>query len=165
MAIGGKFNRPAPAAPKSPAKKSRYAGIEAAQPRDPMPTVGLYRFRVLDCVEGVNPGKGTESFKIFIEVVESEGAEALEAGRQATIVFLVTGKGGPSGLARTKSFIMAAAGFEDEDEYNQFDPDGLFIEACTGKVNDFSSLTIKGRLLDCQVSRGNPVREIGRAHV
>lgn len=156
----GKFQRPTGAA-SAPAqkKKSRYAGIQAAQPRDPMPHAGAYRFRVLECSEGTNPGKGTDSFKAKLEVVTiyDPTNHAHKVGDKVAFIQLVSGKGGPAGLARAKAFVMAAAGFEDEAAYDEFDPDGEFIDAQVGASNKFSEqgMSIVGALLDCEVLRGN----------
>lgn len=156
MAIG-KFNRPVAGAPAGK-KKSRYAGIQAAQPKDPMPHVGVYRFRVLECTEGHNPGKGTDSFKATLEIVDLEESNTHHsAGQRVVFIQLLSGKGGPAGLARSKSFVMAAAGFEDEAEFDAFDPNGEFIDACVGASNAYSERgdTIIGRLVDGEVLRGN----------
>lgn len=159
MAIGGKFNKPAAgAAPKKNVKKSRYAGIQAATPRDPMPHVGTYRFRVIEAVEGQNPGNGNESYKVKFEIVDldEDGARHHKAGDVVVMVQLLTGKGGPSGLQRVKSFVMAAAGYEDESEFDAFDPEGLFIDSTAGNVNAMSERgSIIGRVVDCMVTRGN----------
>jgi hypothetical protein len=161
----GQFKRPTAAAAAPPGKgrapvkrKSRYAGITADVPRDPMPEVGEYILKVVECTEGVNPGTGTESFKATFEVVDGTN-EAHAAGDQVVAVFLLTGKGGPSGLPRVKSLVMAAAGYESEDEFNAFDPDGEFIDACTGAVNAYSEagLGIAGRYVFAEVKRGKDV--------
>lgn len=162
MATNSRFQRPAAkAAPTK--KKSRYAGVTAAGARDPMPHAGEYIFRVLDAQEGSNPGTGTDSFKATLEVVESS-SENHDVGDTVAFIQLISGKGGPAGLSRTKAFIMAATGIEDEEAYDSLDPDGLFIEACTGASNAFSEafaeLTggnpIVGRLVRCKVLRGRP---------
>lgn len=159
MALG-KFNRPATtaSAPAGAKKKSRYAGIAAAQPRDPMPHVGVYRFRVLECVEGCNPGTNVESFKTTLEIVDlEEPNEHHKRGQRVTMVQLISGPSSVFGLPRTKSFVMAAAGYADEGEYDAFDPDGGFIDSCVGASNEYAKRgdTIVGRLVDCLVSRGN----------
>jgi hypothetical protein len=52
---------------------------------------------------------------------------------------------------------MSAAGFESEASFDVFDPEGGFIEACVGAANTYSEqgMTIVGRLVDCEVRRGN----------
>jgi hypothetical protein len=148
----GKFNKPAAGARPPAKKKSRYAGIKAAQPRDPMPHVGEYIFRVLEVAEGHNPGKGTDSHKKTLEIVELDGTDQHAVGDSVVVIDLINGKGGPAGLGRVKAFTMAAAGFEDEEAYDAFDPDGEYIDStCT----EGGPLT--GRLVACKVTRGNTV--------
>src|SRR5690606_20144087 len=111
MALG-KFNRPTTKAAAAAGKKqSRWKGVSAAAPRDPMPTVGLYRFRVVSNEHGVNPGKGRETFKIGLEVVASAGDEALPVGSNCVVIEFITGNAAPAGLARVKSHVKAAAVF------------------------------------------------------
>lgn len=149
--------------PARQARKSRYAGIKASEGRDPYPNVGEYLFNVAEMVEGHNPGKGASSVKLTLEVVESEGEHAQEAGERVFVSERVSGNGSPAGLARVKSFVMAAAGFEDEDEFDEFDPDGLFIEACLGESNDYSDheRLVVGRQVFCKVTRGREIPDSG----
>ena len=161
MAFGDKFKRaPAKSAPATGGKRrSKYGGVKANEPRDPMPHIGLYRFRVLACEEGHNPGKGADSFKTHLEIVDLDevAAKNHEKGDTVFMPQRVGGNGSASGLARVKSFVMGAAGYDDEDEYDAFDPSGEFIDAQVGNRNDYSEagLTIIGRLVDCEVTRGN----------
>lgn len=164
MGFGDKFKRPAaatkPANAPAGKRRSKYGGVKANTPQDPMPFPGLYRFRVLECAEGQNPGKGTDSFKTKLEIVAFEGPEVIDAvGDEVFVGWVTSGKGGPSGLGRVKAFVIGTAGYDDEAEYDEFDPDGEFIDACVGSRNDYSEagLTIIGRLVDCEVTRGNPV--------
>lgn len=157
--IAGKFSRPNAAVSQPAARKSRYAGIQAAQPRHPIPHAGVYRFRVLGCEEGSNPGKGTESFKAHLEIIEIDGHNPNHnIGDHVVMIQLLTGAAGPFGLARVKAFVMAAAGYADESEFDAFDPQGGFIDAIVGAANEYSARgdTIVGNLVDCQVLRGNP---------
>lgn len=157
-----KFQRPAPARPAAatPARRSKYAGIQAAQPRDPMPAEGMYRFRVLSVDEGHNPKTGNDSFKTRLEIIELD-EHAAQHHREGDVVFMgwiTSGKGGASGLSRVKSFVMAAAGYTDESAYDAYDPDGGFIEACLGAANEYAERgeTILGAEVLCRVTRGNP---------
>jgi len=124
-----------------------------------MPTVGDYRFRVVGCAEGNNPGTGNDSFKVSLEVVDSDGTDAFKSGDEGVAVFIISGKGAQAGLSRVKSFVMAAAGYaiDDEGDYDEFDPEGDFIDSCTGAQNSFSEMGgVDGRLVDCRVTRGGP---------
>jgi hypothetical protein len=156
MAIGNFGGaRKKPAAPK----KSRYAGIQAAAPRDPIPQPGAYRLRVLECEETSNPRTG-DWFRTTFEVVDTEVAEH-PIGSRVAMINQVSGSGAASGLARVKSFVMSAAGFEDESEYDTFDPEGGFIDSLVGAANEYSKEghTIINRLVDCLVSRGNATKD------
>lgn len=142
-------------------RKSRYAGIQAAGSRDPYPNPGEYVLLVESMTESHNPGKGTESVKITLEVVESEGDGAQDKGDRVFVSERVVGPGSAPGLSRLKSFVMAAAGFDDEEEYDAFDPNGEFIEACLGASNAFSGddrLAV-GRMVACRVSRGRDLQD------
>ncbi len=139
-------------------RRSKYSGIKASEPKDNMPTCGDYRFRVSNVVEGYNEEEDRESFKITLEVVDSDGSDANKPGDSVFVVFITSGKGGRFGLERVKSFVMAAAGYDDDDEdaYDEFDPEGDFIDSCTGTANDFSDMGgVTGRLVECRVTRGN----------
>lgn len=137
-------------------RKSRYAGIQAAGARDPYPNCGEYVLRVESMVESFNPGKGTDSVKVTFEVVESTGKEAQAPGDRVFVSERVSGPGSPAGLSRLKSLVMAAAGFDDEAEFDDFDEDGEFIEACLGASNKYSKddRLAPGRLVAVRVSRG-----------
>lgn len=150
-----KFKRPAAAgagAAKGAArvKKSKYAGVSAAAPRDPMPEVGEYRFEILNVEAGFNPGKGQESFKISLRVagLDDEAAKHHAEDDRLFVVFVTSGSGAQAGLSRVKAFVMAAAGYDDEAEYDAFDPDGEFIDACEGGEH------LPGRFVDARVTRG-----------
>lgn len=141
------------------AKKSIYAGIQANVPREPIPDKGTYTLKVLDTVEGNNPGKGTVSFKTRFEIVEiHDGGANMKVGAVVVVPFVTEGsKAAPQNRSRVKAQVMACAGFDDETEYDAFDPDGLFIEACKGDSNPRSeevATTYNDRLVLCQVERG-----------
>ena len=151
----GKFNKPAATGARPAAKKkSRYAGAQASRPRDPMPYEGVYVFRIVSNEEGYNQGSGTDSHKKTLQIVELDEAAAKyhAIGDSVLVVDLVSGKAGPSGIGRVKAYMMAAAGFDDEAEYNDFDPDGEFIDSASSAGGP-----IEGRFVACKVTRGNLV--------
>lgn len=152
---------PPPAAAPAGPPASRWAGIQSAQPRDPLPNAGAYRFRLAGMVYGFNPGTQTESSKVTLEVVGSDGPEANKPGETVTVVNLLTGKAGLQGMPRTKAIVMAFAGCESDAEYNAFDPDGAFIDACHGRQNHRTAEAARmiGRLADSRVMRGNDVKD------
>src|SRR5690349_16342533 len=162
MTIAAKFGKPAPVKPGAKSqKKSKWAGLKAQAPRDPFPNVGEYLFEVLLVEEGYNPGKSTESVKITLRVIASEGPDASPEDINVFVTERVSGNGAQQGLSRFKSFIMAAAGFADEDEYDAFDPEGEFIEACLGRDNAFagSERIVTGRQVACRVTQGRPTAD------
>lgn len=150
---------PAKPAAKAPLKKkaSKYAGNKIATPRDPMPMPGAYRFEVLKCEETVNPGTGNESFKAHLKVLALDNEDHKE-GDTVVAIFSTKAK---AGLSRIKSLVMFASGYEDESEFDAFDPDGEFIEACAEYANSYSEagLTIVGRIVDCEVRKGKATPE------
>lgn len=153
-----RFNRPvAKPVVEAPKKHRRFGGIRAASGQTDIPRVGVYRFEVLAITEGHNEQTEDDSFKISLRIVTIfDGGEG-HAENEAVIVPLkLTGKAGKFGRAEAKSFVMAAAGFEDEAEYDEYDPDGDFIEACLGDDNAYSNRgdTLVGRLVDGEIKRG-----------
>lgn len=159
-APGGFTRTPAsaPVAGGRAAPKSRWAGVQSAEPRLPMVGEGVYRLRVASCEQGFNPGTGTESFKANLEVVDAADGSANAPGDNVMVIELLSGKAMQSGMARTKAFIVAASGYDGDAEYDAFSPDGGHIDAVLGIANSYASQTIVGRLVDCRVSRGKPVK-------
>lgn len=157
-----KFNRHAtkPAAAKQSAPKRRFEGVRAATDREGMPPAGGFLFRCMGCEEGLNPVSHNASFKISVEVVDTDTDKA-QAGETFKLIIMqnVIGDG------QFKRFCMAIAGIEDEDEYDAFDPKGLFIEACLNHDNEFArdpdtneliGNPCVGELFGCDVSLGKP---------
>lgn len=164
MTAIGQFNKGAgsaakPAA-KAPAKpRSRWAGIKAAQPRDPFPHAGVYRFRIVSNEEGFNPGTNNASFKAHLEIVaQGDGQTMHNVGDAVMALFMLSTTAGQS---RAKAYVIAGAGFEDEESYDAFDPDGEFIDAVLGHQNARSedAAAFAGRLVDCVVSKGKETGE------
>lgn len=162
MAIPSKFNRPAatPAAKPAPAQRARYGGIQAAAPRDPMPQPGVYRVRVEQFEEGeLVQGKDTQSVRLTIEVLESQGGDP--EGARLFIPFRVVGKGATQGRGRMKAFVIAACGYEDEASYDAYDPDGFGLDALLGYAAPapFGGKTIVGREVYLEVTKGNAMKD------
>lgn len=139
---------------------SRFAGVPMAGERHPLIQYGGYRFLILDVSQGHNPNEGTYSFKSTLEVVAVAEGSTHQVGEQvAFIQSLKPGKQLQYALARVKSYVAHAAGFATDAEYDAFDPNGDFIESLLGTVNSFSQqgMTIVGRYVDCQATRGKAV--------
>lgn len=155
--VGG-FKRPAAPTKPQAKPKSKYGGIACRPPRDPMPEVGIYRFKVTECVEGFNPGSRKSSFKAKCEVVQVLQAadNSNQVGDTVSIIFQADTGPGRSDI---KAFCMGFAGFLEESEYDAYDPEGFFIEACTGTANEYTEefegvQPIIGRMCDVEVKRG-----------
>jgi hypothetical protein len=170
MAAGSRFGKGAATktAPTAAAKKqpkpvqrvSKYANVEEQEDQDPMPVKGAYRLRYLGTEDNPSPkNKSVSWFRALFEIVEMDGAEAEAAhsvGDNVAVIQQSAGNGAPQGLPRIKSLIRHVAGYETEEEYDEYDPDALFIEACTGIANQYSedAEAMKGRLVDVVVTRG-----------
>lgn len=160
------------------ARRSKYAEANVELGRDPIPEEGVYRFRVLETEEGFNEGSGQDSFKVKVCAVEVGDDTPAKPGDEFMVVFIVSGKGGPAGVNRAKELVMAAAGFgptmtdrqgmstrdlraaiaEAQEAYDAQDEEwgyrGAFIDALTGVDNGVDG-DLEGRLVDCEVGRGN----------
>lgn len=149
MAIG-KFNRPA--AGKPPAKKkSRYAGIKESS-KEPMPTEGRYRFRLIGYEFATHPKSGRNSIKMHFSVVSASNGTP-EGAQQLALFFLTS-----AGQSDLKKSIRAVSGFDSEEEYDEFDPEGEFIGyVAEGEQNDYSHIVVEGRLFDAIVTYGGDV--------
>ena len=145
----------ATAAPKTAG--SRWDGIESTPPKLPILGKGTYRVRVIGCVETVNPGKGSTTFKATLSVVDALAGATNAAGDSVVVLEMTSGKAAQSGMGRVKAFVIAAAGFSDQASFNAYTPDGGFIDAVLGVANEFSARgdTINGRLVDVEVAAGN----------
>jgi hypothetical protein len=175
MPLGSKFQRsesntsnnagakPGGARPAAGGRKPFYAGMKSAKQRPPFPCVGVYRFELLRCEEGYNEGNNCQSFKVFLKIidmveceVDSRGQPKHKIGEEVMVSFRTTGNGSQAGRDRLKAFVVGIAGYANDDEYDAFDPDGLYIEALTDVANDYHAefKNSAGRLVDCQVVRG-----------
>jgi hypothetical protein len=167
MAIGKFGNKAAtPAAgakrpaPKPVQRVSKYGAAKDVEDRDPMPVVGTYRFRVLGCEDNPSPKNPSNMwFRTQLEIIALEGPQAEQTHQVGDVVVMIqqtAGNGAPQGIPRVVAFVRHAAGYEDFDEYKAYDPDGYFIDAQSGIVNDYSERGefIVGRLVDAQVTRG-----------
>lgn len=152
---------PAPAAPAPAAAfgASPWRGVQSAKPRSPMLGTGDYVVRVLSNELGYNPNSREQSFKGSVEVMwAAEGSQTM-VGERAAVINKLHGPSAELGYQRSKAYIVAAAGFESDAEYDAFDPNGDFAQAVTGTANAYSQegYGIVGRLVRVRVSRGNDV--------
>jgi hypothetical protein len=138
------FPRQQPAAQTAAPSRNKYAGIAAAKPQTPIIPEGMYRVRVAEFAESPpTPGKDTWQTVTF-EIVATAIGDA-QPGESYAMLNAVTGKAGLSGQSRMKAFAMAAAGYDDEQQFNAsaFEHESQLI----------------GRLVDVKVTRGNPTKD------
>lgn len=123
-------------------KQSRWAGVRCSTNYTQPPTVGTYLLKRL--------GSKTEDTKTrdqywrtTCEVVEilkkgpdpEADGKSTPAGTEVEMSHPLTGNASWRGMSDVKSEVMSMAGFEDESEYNEFDPDGELIDAMDGEDN------------------------------
>lgn len=152
------YAAPAPQPPTD--YQSMWSGVQSAKDRPPMLRVGHYIVRVLDCALGQNEQTEDRSFKANVEVVFAGPGSQSAVGERAAFVQKLSGKSGKFGKERSKSFVVAAAGYQGDVDYGAFDPQNQFMSAVCGAPNQYLQAfpnTIRGRLVEVVVSRGNPV--------
>lgn len=161
--MAASYTRPVPqAAKKAEPPKSIYAGINTDVLRDPMLDPGKYRLRVLSAEERVNPQDEAKRTVItHFEVAETYEGN-MKPGAKGATVFAVTGsKAAPYNRARLKAQMAACVGIE-LFQYDEFDPDGMFLEACLGYSNDRSveiESAFLGREVLVTVTLGSPCKD------
>lgn len=125
MAIPNRFQGQQPAASSGPSAvpyRSRHAGVPA-NTRDPYlaPCDTPYVIEVLSTRDSsLDPGvkkAGKGSFIISLKVVESAHPD-YPAGTRATITQSVVGGAEETGRSQAKCFLIAACGFEKEEEFD-----------------------------------------------
>jgi hypothetical protein len=122
----------------------------------------LVRFSI---EEGYNPGKKRTSFKTTFTVMYADPEKCDERsnkeGDEVFITECIMGGGSDAGCSRVKAMAISAAGFATEAEYDVFDPEQYFLEACTGEANEYSTegQPLIGRLVWCLVKRGKLIGE------
>lgn len=128
--------------------------MRSAMPRDPFPEPGTYRFRVAGVTWGVNPGKNDrESVKTRFTIadLDEQGAASHSLGDSLVMVNFYT----KPGMAEFQSFVVAAAGFESDEEFiAATDDDGTFVDALIA-----GSGALDGRLVDVIVTKGLPAKD------
>ncbi|OFV81962.1 MAG: hypothetical protein A2Y78_00055 [Acidobacteria bacterium RBG_13_68_16] len=141
---------PAPAAPPGfggptppPTGRSKYAGIVAAEPREPQPAPGTYQLEVLALHEGVSPKSRLEWWKAICRVVAVAPGSGQADGDEVAVLQMMT----PSGAGLVKQFLLAAFG-TDEAQFN----------AWAASVGDAAvNQALVGRRVNADVSRGSDI--------
>lgn len=139
----------------APPARSRWEGIRAAGARDPMPGQGTYRFEIVSCVTGFNPGTQKESFKVQLRVLEATPGSETPKDAIVFAVFLAT----TPGFCETKAFTMYAAGCGPTLEDRVKRPGSVAQLHNEGEAQ-FAELEAKhggvGSIIDATFGRGAP---------
>lgn len=122
----------------APAGGSRWGGIPSAAPKTPQLNIG--HEYVVELVapgyqETRNQGKGTESFKVHLRVVESDDPH-LPVGSSAIVIYMKHGKALETAMSKMKATSVAFAGCADDAEYDARDPGGLLISNTFNNVGE-----------------------------
>ena len=144
----------------APARRrvSRYKGIEAGEARVPLLPAGDYLLEVASHEEKQkHTGAKTWAICTFL-VIDSDGLEAAKPGEQGAASFCVDTA---PGLKEFKRYAIAMSGHETEDEYDDFDPEGEFMDALFGEQNDMSSQAKAaiGTRVAVSITRGRDVTD------
>lgn len=153
---------------KATKKASRFGGVKASGDRTPQLGPGEY---LLEVQSTEVSRESSEYFKFFakvVEVLDDKFCDSSDPGEGDDVLALLqcmSGKSSKPGLARVKSLAIALAGCENEAEFDEFDPDGLF---CEHVLNDGSDgldengeeyPDLEGVRVRVRVRKGKPTRD------
>lgn len=159
MAIGN-IKRPEDSTSTAPAAQprrtaSRFAGVKSSKPQTPQPPVGRYRFEIAAFREGRSPVR-----YVFIDLIVREifrDGTGVQVGDTVTCMQNIVSD---AGVSRVKAAFVAGAGFDRDADYDEFDPNGDFIDFMFGHETAYCDLpdeertTLIGRYVDADVRRG-----------
>lgn len=163
------FKRPGASeatAPARPSRQSRYAGIKATVAHPPRLMPGKFKLRIDRHAEGENVKAGSVSHKAYFTVVECIDDQARQHHAPGDTVYeawRVVGAGSLQSRGSLKSYLMAACGYDiqEEAEFNELaGQGGELYEATLGEQNDRAlngADPVAGRMVDVIVLRGNAV--------
>ena len=147
MPLAKSFTKPA-------ASGSRWAGIPSAMPKTPKLNVGHdYDVELVSFEETRNPGKGTESFKVTVNVLTSDDSR-IPVGSQAVVIYSKHGKSLEMGMSKLKATAVAFAGCATDEEYDARDPSGALIDATFNNVGE----NLIGEKAHVKVMQGQPIQ-------
>lgn len=124
-----KFSKASKKAPKAKAKTSRWAKVKASEDRTPIIARGEYT--ALHKGARIKDESGTWGVVTF-EVITAKGDDATQPGEEGVMLQGMDDKYN-IGLGKIKKYVMALIGCADEDDYDEFDPDGEFLDAVFGE--------------------------------
>ena len=133
---------------------SRWGGIPSAMPKTPKLNIGHeYDVELVSFEETRNPGKGTESFKVTVTVVEGNDPR-IPAGTQAVVIYSKHGKSLEIGMSKLKATAVAFAGCADDEEYDARDPSGSLIDNTFNATGE----NLIGEKAHVKVMQGSPIQ-------
>ena len=146
----------------APARKARYGGIKVKADQLPLlgPSVCLWECVSLEegqIIEGKN-----QYNRLRIECVETIDGP-YKPGAVVELLFCVSGKGRASGEGRMKDAIRAFAGYDNEADYDAWDPEGHGIDAALNlsAPEPYDQFTIVGSRAYCTATEGKEVIKDG----
>jgi len=130
-----------------------------------MPEVGEYLLRWSSAEEVLSESKpGLSWFKALFEICEITdiankdnivASECHAIGDTVCALHATVGDAAIFGREDTKRMVMAVAGYESEEEYDAFDPEGFYIDCVQGIVTDYK-MGLEGRLVRARVTARKP---------
>ncbi len=148
---------------KKVAKKatSKYSGVTPAEDRDPILEEGLHQCKVLGTEEFEGEKKGGTYFKATLEIIESSTYDAGEV--RAFLQCVTKGNALRVGGPKVMSFVQAAAGFDDFDDFCE-DKGGAeeaaqFVDACGGgedACETFGENPLEDKIVNVRVTKNGP---------
>lgn len=142
-----------------PRRKGKWANVKAEDAKVPMPPPGDYKLEITNFERLTDSGNDTLRVTFKILGIASGGAavgtmdQDVNEDDECVVLFMISGDGARAGMSRFKSFMVTAAGFETEDDFDDFSPDGSFIDDC---IDAEGEADIIGRELNGICRRGKP---------
>jgi hypothetical protein len=128
-------------------RRSKWDGIKSSENRLPLLPAGEYRVRCKACEEKTNPVTRAQSSHITVEIVEAYEGDA-KAGETYNVLLMQS----VIGMREIKSLFMALAGFDSDEEFDQWDAPG-YIDRSFGIASGHAETAI-GAEADVQVRLG-----------
>ena len=154
-------------AEKARGRQSRLKGVKASGDRTPQLGPGEYILEITGTEVSRDRSEYYKAHATVVEVIDDQrdSGDPGEGDECLAMLQCIAGNSAKPGYARIKSFAMALAGFEDEAEFDEADPDGLFGEfvlndGSDGKDEDGDDYEpIEGRRVRVRVRKGKRTKD------
>jgi len=127
-------------------------------PREPMMDEGDYLLERVSCEITQNPGKGNVTSKTIYKILDMcDSPKTVKVEDHVAVLFMLSGKGAAAGASRAKAMVVHVAGYDNDTEYDAFDPDGYYIDDFHGELPGdvgLEPLLWDGRKVAVNVRRG-----------